>query len=159
MELLAATDSLRHNLLDYFEGMHAHDGASISVEQICDMIDELNRTEIREAVDELKAEQDLLEQGREAGVKVVFYRPLTPYRAALKMCHQEASPDGTVPPLRVKLLLQAYVFLDQEQRDMVLNELHVDHMHAIKMGTMRRAAVDQLIEQSLITFRVAPERV
>lgn len=158
MELLAATESLRHILLDYFEGMQARDGALISVDQMYDMIDELTRTEIREAVHELRPEQDLLEAGREAEIKVVFYRPLAPYRAALRMCHLEASPEGTVPTLRVKLLLQAYVFLNQEQRDECLRELVSSRLKAIRAGTMRRAAVDQLLHDSLITFRVAPER-
>lgn len=147
---------VREYCLNYFEGMHARDGAIISIETLYNVIGGASRTEIREAI-ELFSQNDVLHVAREAGIRVLIYRPFSPYMTRFRVCHLEANPDGTVSTTNVKLLLQEYVVLDEEQRQHVLKELVNDRERAIRMGTMRRAAVDQLLHDSLITFKVAPE--
>lgn len=148
-----------HYVLDSFETSSNNDGESRPIEAFYGTLPGMSRTEVREWAYWLADQKDaLLVIGREAGLRVIIYRPFRRYLKRLNDCHENASSDGTVPPKLVKLLLQEFVVLNQPQRDALLKDLVSDHARAVKAGTMRRAQVDTLLHDSLITFRVAPER-
>lgn len=149
-------------VLDQFETGDNGDGSFLPIDFLMPHLGEMlgmSRTEVRDWVDWLSGiEGTLLVVDRELGMKVVRYRPFKRYKMRLRKCHEEADENGNVSPTLIKLLLQEYVVLDQPQRDVVLQELLDDEKRSVRMTTLRRAHIDRVLHDSLVTFRVAPER-
>lgn len=151
-------ENLRHLVLDHFEAIHAKQGDHIEIDWLFAQVDEtITRTEVREWVDSLSDTSDLWGGRLPGGQKVVLYMPLHPTKKAIDRCHAEADENGNVSPTLIKLALQQYVVLDQHHRDEVLQWLLKDHRRAIEKTTLRRAQVDQILHDALVTFKVAPE--
>lgn len=155
----ALSEKLRDHAIEMFESANAADGSAILVERLYRSVGGVTRTEVREwarALDEIDG-PSVLACGRSEGGLAVIYTPLAPYKEALHRCHEQATegPDGIrVPAERVKELLQAYVYLDQEHRVAMRIELQRDLARSVEKVTFRRAQVCQLLLDSLETFRV-----